>query len=310
MKRFITFAFVVLLHFNITFAENCTDNGSFNIYYGNEDDYDPDINKVLHKLKYVTIQFSELSKYNKYLVLFHNSSIPYICKDLVAPLKDVRKLYFNLVKTTRIEDGAFKDLEYLDELGIYQNQIPKIETGIFNKLNVKKLDIGGNQIEEIDSNAFDDMPNLEYFRIIGNQIKTIDPNWFRNSPKLYDVQIEHNQIRELTENAFKHLRTGSTCKLDEEKNNCPSISLVGNRINKIHPKAFSNLENVSTLILTYNNLKELPNIFDGINIKNFYVEDNGITCFSDDVLKAFEKINVVKVSGNSLKPECAEKIKS
>lgn len=300
---------VVILCFLISYCcAKCTNIGSFNIFYGNENEHDNDINKVIHKLKFVTIEFNELANYNKYLVIFHNSSIPGICEDLVSPLKDVRKLFFNLIGANHIEENAFNSLKYLDELGIYQNNMTTIQTGIFNGLPIRKLDIGGNNIEDIESEAFDDMPNLEYLRIIGNGIKVIDTEWFRNTPKLYELLLQHNKITELPKNVFKYLRTGSTCKYEDDKNNCPNISLVGNRIKKIHPDAFTNLRNITSINLTYNHIKELPNIFVGIRVKEFSIMDNDITCFSDDVLEAFKKIKIVQISGNNIRRECAEEI--
>jgi Leucine-rich repeat (LRR) protein len=66
---------------------------------------------------------------------------------------------------------------------------------------LKTLDLGGNQIGEIDSNGFQGLEDLEELNLIYNKLTKIESNPFRNLKKLQKIDFSGNY--ELDSNAFR-----------------------------------------------------------------------------------------------------------
>ncbi|XP_074036208.1 uncharacterized protein [Leptinotarsa decemlineata] len=187
----------------------------------------------------------------KYLKI--KAKIPTIFANSFRKLEHVETLKLTSCGIFNIEPGAFTNLSKLVTLSFYENKIVNIKTGVFNNLLVTKLYLHRNQIEVIETHAFDDMPNLQTLKMNSNFISSWDSNWFRNTPQLRDLFFRRNQLEHIPSEAFQNIN-------GERNNGTQSgtkIYLSKNFISSIDSDAFSGLRELSQLWLDRNELAEL-----------------------------------------------------
>lgn len=299
---FIFFILLLLLNLYNVLSENCTDVGIFGIQYKN------DGGDIKDRLRGAKIEFGKLPRYNKTFVFLYYGRAPLLCKELLAPLTEVRVLKIYNFEINDIEIGAFNQLNNLETIGIYQNNIRTIKSGIFNNLNITRLILDKNGIVNIDTESFDNMTNLRLISIEQNKLKTLDPLWFHNCPNLHVIYLDNNRISNVPEKAFRHLNTGNDCNLNLEDNNCPQIWLQGNRINEIHTDSLQGLIKIQNVMFGNNEITNLTNIFANLNISIISLEYNELTCLNGDILNKLIEAETVYIGGNHFSDECVRNI--
>lgn len=302
MTNFQLYSGLFLLSVYYVLSEKCTDVGTFGIQYKSDGD------DIKDRLRGAKIDFGKLPKYNKSFVFLYYGRAPLLCKELLAPLSEVRVLKIYNFEINEIEKGTFDDLKYLDTIGIYQNNIRNIENGIFNNLNVSRLVLDKNGIVHIERTAFDNMTNLRLISIEQNKLIIINPNWFNNCPNLHILYLDNNKITSLPERAFRNLRNGSDCNLKIEDNHCPQIWLQSNRINDIHPDTLKGLTKIQNIMLGNNEISNVTNIFQNLEISVISLEYNELTCINNGIMDSLMAAETVYIGGNNLRKECLQNI--
>ncbi|CAH1956025.1 unnamed protein product [Acanthoscelides obtectus] len=210
---------------------------------------------------------------SKYLRV--SARLPILVSNSVRNLTKLSTLKLSFCGITVLKPGAFINLPNLTTLALIDNKIESIPRGVFNNLNVGTLFLQRNQIETIDAEAFDDMPNLFRIKLNANKISTWNGEWFKNTPRLSQLYFRRNKIQVIPERAFKNLKAtylpGGRIELE--------IYLSKNLIREINPKAFDGIDTIRKLMLDRNNIQEL----------------NG------DIFKGMKHIDVIFLSKNQLR---------
>lgn len=130
---------------------------------------------------------------------------------------------------------------------------------------LKRLNLSWNKISEIESENFADMTELNFLDLSHNQIELLESNAFSGLSELQELNLSHNLL--------KGLGTG----------------------------VFDSLMNLKILNLSFNRLRELANeIFTEINvIEEFHATNNQIELLNPAVVRAFERSQLIDLSGNS-----------
>ena len=81
-----------------------------------------------------------------------------------------------------------------------------IQSNSFRYLNkLKKLEIEWNKIEQIDSDVFQGLGNLEELILNGNKLNKIESNSFRYLIKLKKLDLRKNKMQQNISNGFQGL---------------------------------------------------------------------------------------------------------
>nr|CAI5868255.1 unnamed protein product [Callosobruchus analis] len=196
---------------------------------------------------------------SKYLRVSARFSV--LVSSSVRNLTKLSTLKLSFCGISQLKPGAFANLPNLTTLALIDNKIERIPRGVFNNLNVGTLFLQRNQIETIDAEAFDDMPNLFRIKLNANKISIWNSDWFKNTPRLSQLYFRRNRIEVIPEQAFKNLKAtylpGGRIELE--------IYLSKNLIHTIHPQAFGGIDSIRKLMLDRNNLQEVDeNLFNGM----------------------------------------------
>lgn len=117
-------------------------------------------------------------------------------------LENLVSLLYLSISSTNIEiiaENSFDNLKNLVQLELKNNKISSLPAGIFSLLenlgneDYSWLDLGGNKIKKLDSNAFGKFKFLKNFFINDNRIEAIERNFFDNFPRLNNLNAFGNQ---------------------------------------------------------------------------------------------------------------------
>jgi Leucine-rich repeat (LRR) protein len=114
----------------------------------------------------------------------------------------------------------------LNGLVIGHSKLPTVKTGLFKTelQKIEYLDLGWNNIETIEANAFQNLVKLQWIRLYGNKIRTLSNRVFRNNPDLIYIDLDGNKITSIVSNFFDSLQK---LKIVEFKNNVCVQTTVG-----------------------------------------------------------------------------------
>ncbi|XP_055681834.1 protein artichoke-like [Lutzomyia longipalpis] len=266
--------------------------------------------KLSHKnIKGISFGSSTMDPINKYT--FRN-----------FPALNLITLYKN--KKIVVEKGAFSNLKKMKKIEISSTSELIIQENAFKDLNVNKLDLSYNRIEELDLNDFKTISGLESFVLrkcglkklhsADNFLSTISYFILReNQLESLDLTAIEVHILDVAENKLKNLMIGK---------NCQDLQLSFNQISNISLKnSFSTLKiifmndnllgdnlheiceciNVEYLNLRRNKISEIGSCFSNMkNLKEVDLHGNDISIIYPDSFHPENNIISLDLSGNKL----------
>uniref|UniRef100_A0A8C1QZH7 Leucine-rich repeat-containing G-protein coupled receptor 6-like n=1 Tax=Cyprinus carpio TaxID=7962 RepID=A0A8C1QZH7_CYPCA len=191
-------------------------------------------------------------------------------------LSSLQAMTLALNRITHIPDYAFRNLSNLVVLHLHNNMIRTLGQNCFEGLHsLETLELNFNDLQEFPV-AIRTLAKLQELGFHNNNIKAIPERAFVGNPLLQTIHFYENPIQFVGRSAFQFLPKLHT-KKKEKKNinnkNSDKIQigrctdeqmkshyrdLSWNRINTIHPDAFSSLQSLIKLDLTGNRLSSLP----------------------------------------------------
>ncbi|CAH1119283.1 unnamed protein product [Phaedon cochleariae] len=240
------------------------------------------------------------------MIEFRDQNIPVLYEDSLSNLDELDELIIESCSVYEIRPGALKNVPLLRRLSLKANKIEEIKGDIFNNLPLSTLDLSKNRITTISPTAFDYMSSLLNINLADNQISVWNPSWFKNTPLLTRISMQNNSITVIPEQAFHNLEGEKKFgKIDL------SINLIFsyNKIEKIHPQAFSGLKKINNLWLDHNSIEEFDgDLLKGVAVKELRLNYNQIKCPTGDLSEMF-RAELTSIDVNPLDCDCLETIK-
>lgn len=245
-----------------------------------------------------------------FVVFISNNDLPELCKNSFEGFPNLQILDLSGNNIANIEPGAFKNLGNDTIVSLELNQLEEIKKGIFNGLKILALNLASNQITSIDSEAFDDMPNLEVINVNINKLKTWNSDWFKRTPNLSKVYFGYNQIEKIPANAFKNIhgeKPGNNGTVEYT-----TLLLAGNQISDISDAAFVGHKRFGKIIFSSNKIQSISkNLFaDFEKIDMIDLKLNDIKCLNDEVISSMNCAKTIKMQYNPIEEECALRMAS
>ena len=174
----------------------------------------PNVLTHLKNLKELDLTFNQLT------------DVPNLCS-----LSNLQILHISVNELKRIPDlnGLFK----LKELHLSNNKIEEIDSDAFDGLNLEKLFLSGNHLEEISFG----IPSLKELNLFDNYISSLSADTFQGFPLLETLVLKSNSVCSIESDTFLCLP------------NLINLDLNDNLIEKAFPNAFSGLNKLKTLKL-------------------------------------------------------------
>ncbi|XP_050458968.1 leucine-rich repeat-containing protein let-4-like [Cataglyphis hispanica] len=179
--------------------------------------------------------------------------------------------------------------------------------------NLQYLSISANQINNIESNAFEDMNKLVYLNLSRNEISFLDSETFEKLQSLRSLDLSYNKLNDVPEilsETIIRILSLSGNKITKITSNAfiqmPKLTklLLGeNEIEDINVKAFAQLSLLEILDLSKNKLSSLPEEFGKslTSLKHLNVEGNQFTSLESLSLTSMLSSVEVNVAMNPFK---------
>ncbi|XP_054622900.1 chondroadherin-like b [Dunckerocampus dactyliophorus] len=153
-----------------------------------------------------------------------------------------------------------------------------------------KLDLRGNDIQELPTGAFKHTPYLTYLSLQRCNIRRVKEGAFRGLGRLVFLNLANNDIDILYQESFDGL---SSLK---------QLMIERNRVEEIQPGAFSQLGFLNLLSLSHNQLVYIPNMaFQGLqNIKWLRLSHNSLNYLDIEAFAGLFTLNRLSLDHNEL----------
>ncbi|KAM3859604.1 chondroadherin-like b [Diretmus argenteus] len=153
-----------------------------------------------------------------------------------------------------------------------------------------KLDLRGNNIQELPTGAFKHTPYLTHLSLQRCNIRTVKEGAFRSLGRLVFLNLANNNIEILYQESFDGLSSLKQLMIDR------------NRVEEIQPGAFSQLGFLNLLSLTHNQLVYIPNMaFQGLqNIKWLRLSYNSLNYLDTEAFAGLFTLTRLSLDHNEL----------
>ncbi|KAE8573054.1 chaoptin [Halyomorpha halys] len=237
--------------------------------------------------------------------------------DALKSLKSLQTLKFDYNSLLKLK-SSLSSLNGLKKLTLAGNKItvfPYESLGSLKSLH--HLDLSYNRIADIRKSDFKSWGNyLEKLFLQSNSILFLQNNTFEHASRITELSLSYNNIGSIDNNAFKFLDR-SLEKLDisfglkgfgfptalSTLKSIKYLALDNNNINAI-PESISNFENIETLILDFNNLKELKStVFSSSahkSLKEVRLSFNKIPSIDSKTFSGLSNLETVGLHSNKI----------
>lgn len=218
---------------------------------------------------------------NLQVLILNANELQGIAEDQFQQNRKLSEINLSHNKIQQINGKAFEHLTNLTELNLSYNFIQQFSTEYFV---VRKLYLSGNLIEIFY--IFNDIEELD---LSDNRLRDLNP---RPGVKIGRLLTKNNtmsnianicSITTLTSLDMSGNPIGPVIDMNTFRNmgQLTNLVLEGCDLQRIPPNAFSNLKNLRTLNIAYNNLGQFNIAWVGMMsyIDNLYLDGNGLTQF-------------------------------
>ena len=267
-------------------------------------------------------------------VYFNNLSINTIDSNFFKTNTKLKDIYLYYNKISSLDSGAFKGLNDLDSVMLDGNNLTKILSGTFNNSILRTIYLANNQISQLDECSFNGHPwinlgvdlrrnklakilprtfcnNIPSIKLSYNQITEIENNTFEGASQIRYLDLSYNRIEKFAPGSFNNLFFAS---LDLSYNNLTelrngsfvgyfsSLTLLGNKIEKIEEGTFNYAIVSGSIYLQYNNLTEIKNTtFAGQNqLEYIYLDNNKLSTIESGSFANMTSLRNVNLDNNQL----------
>jgi Leucine-rich repeat (LRR) protein len=216
---------------------------------------------------------------------------------------------------TKIWQGAFYSLAYLQNLDLSGNSITSLDSQTFhNNAGLVRLSLEKNSITDIDPSTFQNNFNLKYINVSFNKITSLDPDLFKNNVDLKGVRLMHNKISYIHPLTFQNNRELKELYLSGNKINSINpetfkgnweiqyLNLSSNSIPDVHPLTFRNNDRLGQLDISRNKITVIKEdtFIHNRELTFLYLQGNNITEISNTSFRGLEQLEELDLSNNHI----------
>lgn len=171
----------------------------------------------------------------------------------------------------------------------YNNRLTKLESLLFKHApSLEYLDLGFNEISEIENKAFRGLSNLRTLFLEANSLTVIRNKTFAGTKNLQRLDLSRNQISDIETGSFAHMSKLKIIHLNQNRiarlqagvfsgfRAIERIDLSVNAISDIESGVFDNLMKLNILELGFNQLLAIPELLAIPNLGSLFVASNRI----------------------------------
>ena len=159
---------------------------------------------------------------------------------------------------------------HVQDLHLHDNNIRTIAESLVFYLDLRFLDLSGNDLESLEVDSFKEQRKLEELRLGHNKLQSVEAKALRGLAGLQRLALHHNAITHLEDGAFED--AGNLKELDLSQNQLRAVGgggvrglttldcldLSGNRLSRVPGGGITHLPALRHLNLTHNLISQVP----------------------------------------------------
>ena len=225
--------------------------------------------------------------YNLHTLILSHNQLKTLDERICNGLFLLSYLILDNNKIETVGADSFKNCSNVEDLNLSGNKLRVVPTAISHLKSLRTLDLGENQLVEINNASYQWLPNLYGLRLTGNRIQSVARDSFNNLGSLKIVNLAENNITSLEAGTF------------DSNPNLHAVRLDVNRLENI-TGLFRNIPNLLWLNISGNSLTELdyeefPSRLQLLNVQSNKIHTLG-SCLHVESLR----IRTLDLSDNSL----------
>ncbi|XP_053621552.1 protein artichoke [Plodia interpunctella] len=152
-------------------------------------------------------------------------------------------------RITNVDFQMFKEVKYVELINLAENNITSISTQAFTDLYLSVVNISHNQLDTIESGAFQNCNNMTILDLSYNKLKKIPRGAFDENSYAFELNVAYNNFTDFSQIPI-HNMTGIRI-----------LNASYNQLENIPKMAFPKLYELHTVDVSYN---KLTDIFNGV----------------------------------------------
>ena len=210
-----------------------------------------------------------------------------ICRQEGLP---IRLLNLRNCSVSRIESGAFRGLNNLNELNLESNIL---SAGSLRQLDIpglRVLRVSGNNLSAVQGNALEGLPSLQFLALNSAHISKLPRALLSSNKDLVHLDLCDNQLKQLGHDMFASLK------------GLKELRLALNLFLEVPYSSIGNLSSLEVLSLSGNMLATVDmSKLDGLNrLRELDLSGNSISSLSGFASANLSQLSSVDLSSNSL----------
>lgn len=147
-----------------------------------------------------------------------------------------------------------------------------------------------SQLQTLDNDLFNAVPNIEHIDISGNEIRIIEGGLFSGLTRLKHLNISRNKIEDIPKSTFNYL------------SNCEVLDVSHNALHLIPLQLFEPMIRLQYLDISYNKIVSFSDYFFKPNrqLKSLFLNNNNLVKITSNALVDLKDLETLDVSSNQL----------
>ena len=232
--------------------------------------------------------FSDLYKLSG--LLLDDNHITSLHQSTFNNLTNLMYLYFSNNTLHELPKGIFSRQYNLELLFLKYNNLllhPNLFDGLYN---LKFLNLGANELQVLPSGIFSDLHDLLFLQIESNNLVALPLGIIEGLKNLNLLQLDNNKLTFLHPRLFERRYASTMLSVDIQKNelthldkaifkgmiNLLFLHLAHNKLTTIHPNIFHDCLNLTVLDMSFNQLKDFPEIYNLFHLEYLNLRHNSL----------------------------------
>jgi hypothetical protein len=241
------------------------------------------------------------SRFNGVFISARSQNLTKLCCDHLDITHKVNTFQFTNFQIEEIEPECFSKQMHkvFNNLVLMINKFPIVRKGMFKNLQCRLICLSANEIESIENEAFDNLPNVKTIELLNNNLIHLNPKSFLQTPQLKTLDVSRNRIKFIEKESFAFF-----------ERNCPRIVLEFNEISKVDKGVFDGMTvQNATLLWNDNFIEWLPEeIFDGHTFIYVNLTNNPFKHYSNKFCEKNCTILIFQLESEHLGAETTENV--